>query len=96
MRRIPVDFNTLTSAPVGEVKFHAVAPLTGESYEDLVVGERVELFETEATTALAVQATITSDGTTFGWLLLILPPGAMSHWPSNARLSPALCDRKGL
>jgi hypothetical protein len=44
MRRIPVDFNTLTSAPVGEVKFYAVAPLTGESYEDLVVGERVELF----------------------------------------------------
>lgn len=59
MRRIPVDFNTITSAPVGVVKFHAVSPLTGESYEDLVVGERVELYEEEATTALVVTATIT-------------------------------------
>ena len=58
MRRIPVDFNTLTSAPVGVVKFHATDPVTGESYEDLAVGDQVELYEDEATTALVVQATV--------------------------------------
>ncbi len=59
MRRIPVDFNTLTSAPVGVVKFHAIDPLAGESYEDLAIGEQVELYEDEATTALVVKATLT-------------------------------------
>jgi hypothetical protein len=59
MRRISVDFNTLTSAPVDVVNFHAVSPVTGESYEDLAVGDQAELYEDEETTAFEARRTAT-------------------------------------
>lgn len=58
MRRIEVDFNTLNSAPIDMMKFHTVSPLDGTSYEDLQVGDQVELYEPEEETELRVRATI--------------------------------------
>jgi hypothetical protein len=58
MRRIPADFNTLTSAPVDLFKWLVVEP-DGTSYEDLKVGEHVEMFEDEGQTGMRVEAVIT-------------------------------------
>lgn len=41
------------------MKFHVIDPVTRESYEDLAVGDQVELYEDEATTALVALATVT-------------------------------------
>lgn len=63
-KRIHVDFNTLTSAPVGIVKLAAPGSWQEEELPPLADGERVTLFDADG---LEVEATVTQDNA--GWWL---------------------------
>lgn len=67
MKRIHVDFNTLTSAPEGLVKFPQ------EGVPPLVENERVVLFDADG---LEVEATIVPFTTPWGALDLLAEPDA--------------------
>ena len=70
MQRISVDFNTLTSAPAGLVKFpHAGTPPVRE-------GERVVLYDEELEVEATVEPIITAWGETE---LVARPDTAMWH-----------------
>ena len=64
MQRVRVDFNTLTSEPVGLVKLGRVGTPNGNRLPPLAVGERVILWEE----GLEVEATISFEVATNYWL----------------------------
>ncbi len=64
LKRIRVDFNTLTSAPVGIVKLAAPGSWQEEGLPPLTEGERVTLFDADG---LEVEATVIRDNA--GWWL---------------------------
>ena len=64
MKRISVDFNTLTSEPVGLVKLGEVGTPNGDRLPPLEDGERVVLWEE----GLEVEATIIFDAAENYWL----------------------------
>lgn len=64
MKHIEVDFNTLTSEPVGLVKLGQAGTPNGDKLPQLVDGERVLLWEP----GLEVEATITYDADWHYWM----------------------------
>jgi len=64
MKRIEVDFNTLTSEPVGLVKLGQTGTPSGVELPSLQVGERVRLWEP----GLEVEATIVYDVAERYWM----------------------------
>ncbi|HLZ23027.1 MAG TPA: hypothetical protein VKQ30_12980 [Ktedonobacterales bacterium] len=64
MKRIEVDFNTLTSEPVGLVKLGQEGTPNGDELPQLVEGERVLLWEP----GLEVEATVTYDAAWRYWM----------------------------
>ncbi len=64
LRRIEVDFNTLTSDPVGLVKLGPMEALEDAAQQPLREGERVILWEP----GLEVEAYLTYDAATDFWL----------------------------
>jgi hypothetical protein len=66
MQRIHVDFNTLTSAPVGLVKY-----LQEDGQPPLQEGERVVLYDADG---LEVEATVVPFTTSWGERVLLAAP----------------------
>jgi hypothetical protein len=64
MKRIEVDFNTLTSEPVGLVKLGQVGTPNGAALPTVQDGERVVLWEP----GLEVEATIAYDAECQYWM----------------------------
>jgi hypothetical protein len=64
MKRIEVDFNTLTSEPVGLVKLGQAGTPGGDDLPGLREGERVQLWEP----GLEVEATIVFDAAACYWM----------------------------
>jgi hypothetical protein len=84
MQRIHVDFNTLTSAPVGLVKY-----LQEDGQPPLQEGERVVLYDADG---LEVEATIVPFMTSWGERVLLATPDEAT-WhdtvPQEIPLPPA-------
>ena len=64
MKRISVDFNTLTSEPVGLVKLGRIGTPNGNRLPPLAEGERILLWEE----GLAVDAIVSFDGASNYWV----------------------------